>query len=174
MAVEDFARENGIAVELRGFTAARDELLRLTRKREIIALATSAPDGQPEVAPLRYAVTDGFELVMGTLRTSRKFTNLCRNSKVAVVVWDVEFSIQIEGTFDEPVGAEQERLRNVFASEFPWEARKRASRPGHVFFRITPTWARYSDFSDEPPRVLTLDFATETETRGTWPVISAD
>lgn len=28
--------------------------------------------------------------------------------------------------------------------------------------------------TDQPPRVLTLDFAAETETRETWPVISAD
>lgn len=110
--------------------------------------------------------------MLGTLRTSRKHANLRRNAKVAAVVWDVEFSIQIEGTFDEPVDAEQERLRSFFASEFPWEARGRAGRPNHVFFRITPAWARYSDFGDEPPRVLTLDFATGTETRKTWPVVS--
>lgn len=174
MAVPRFVRENGIAVELRGFAPARDGLLRLTRKRYYAALATSTPDGRPEVAPLRYAVTDEFELVMGTLRTSRKYANLGRNPNVAVVIWDDELSIQIEGTFDEPVGADQERLRSFFAAEFPREARLRASRPNHFFFRITPAWARYSDFTDEPPRVLTLDFATETETRGTWPVTSAD
>ena len=72
------------------------------------------------------------------------------------------------------VGADQERLRSFFAAEFPREARLRASWPNHFFFRITPAWARYSDFTDEPPRVLTLDFVTDTETRGTWPVTSAD
>lgn len=170
----DLTRENGIAVEPQGFPAAREELLRLTRKRCYAALATSTPDGRPEAAPLRYAVTDDFSLVMGTLRTSRKYANLRHNPRVAVVMWEDELSIQVEGTFDEPTGVDQERLRRFFAAEFPREARLRAGRPQHVFFRITPTWARYSDFSDEPPRVLTLDFTAETEARGTFPVISDD
>lgn len=174
MAAEAFNRENGIAAEPRGFSAARSELLRLTRKREICALATATPTGQPEVAPLRYCVADSFELVMGTLRTSRKYANLLERPAVAVVIWDVEFSIQIEGVFDEPAGADQDALRDFFSSEFPWEASRRAGRPAHTFFRVTPTWARYSDFSDDPPRLLTLDFAAETETRGTWPPIEAD
>jgi uncharacterized pyridoxamine 5'-phosphate oxidase family protein len=174
MADPEFVRENGIAVEPRGFALARAELLRLTRQRCYAALATSTPDGRPEVAPLRYAVTDELELVMGTLRTSRKYANLRRHPHVAVVSWDDELSIQFEGVFDEPVDTEQERLRSLFATEFPKETRLRASRPNHVFFRITPAWARCSDFSDDPPRVLTLDLVTETETRGTWPVISAD
>jgi predicted pyridoxine 5'-phosphate oxidase superfamily flavin-nucleotide-binding protein len=166
------ARHRGIAVELQGFAGARDELLRLTRTRQYAALATSTPDGRPEAAPLRYMVTDDFELVMGTLRTSRKYANLRRNPDAAVVVWDDEFSIQIEGAFDEPVGADRERVASLFTAEFPVEARLRAGRPQHFYFRITPRWARYSDFSDEPPRVLTLDFSAETETRETFPVIA--
>lgn len=174
MPAAEFARENGIGVEVQGFAAARRELRRLTRKRQYAALATASRDGLPEAAPLRYAVTDEFELVMGTLRTSRKWANLQRNPAVAVVVWDDEFSIQIEGTFDEPVGSDQDRLRSFFAAEFPREARLRAGRASHVYFRITPSWVRYSDFSDEPPRVLTLDFAGEIETRDTWPVVLDD
>lgn len=174
MSVPEFIRENGIASEPRGFAAARDELLRLTRKLDVAALATSAPDGRPEVAPLRYAVTDDFELVMGTLRTSRKYANLRRRPDVAVVIWGNEYSIQIEGTFDEPVGAGQDRLRSFFATEFPSEARLRAGRPNHFFFRVRPTWARYSDFTDQPPPVLTLDFENATETRATWPIIATE
>lgn len=174
MAGPESAKENGIGVELRGFAAASVELLGVTRKRYYAALATSTPDGRPEVAPLRYAVTDDFELVMGTLRTSRKYANLRRHPYVAVVMWDDDFSVQLEGTFKEPVGADQQRLQRFFAREFPKEARLRAGRPDHVYFSITPVWARCTDLTDEPPRVLTLDFATATETRGTWPVIADD
>ena len=172
MAGREFSKKNGIGTEMLGFAAARDELLDLTRKRYYAALATSTPDGRPEAAPLRYVVTDEFELVMGTLRTSRKSANLDRNPEVAVAIWDDDFSIQIEGTFDEPVAADQEWLERFFATEFPREARLRAGRPSHFFFRITPSWARYTDLTDEPPRVLTLDFGSETETRETWPVIT--
>lgn len=166
-------RDNGIGAEYVGFSAAFQELLRLTRRREYATLATASPEGQPEAAPLRYAVTDEFELVMGTLSTSRKVANLRRNPKVAVLVWAHEFSIQIEGVFDEPADDDLQRLSQRFADEFPREATVRRGRPSHLYFRITPTWARYTDFSDEPARVLTLDFNAGTETRGTWPVVSA-
>jgi len=174
MTTREFVKSNGIGIEMRGFAAARREFLGLIRKRYYGALATATPAGRPEVAPLRYALTDEFELVMGTLRTSRKYTNLQRNPEVAFVVWDDDFSIQIEGRFDEPVGTDQERLAHFFASEFPKEALIRADRPQHVYFRITPTWARYTDLSDDPPRVLTLDLASAGETRSSWPVIQPD
>lgn len=174
MSVTPVTRQNGIDVEEQGFAAAKAELLRLTRTDCYAALATSTLDGVPQVAPLRYTVTDDFELVMGTLRTSRKYGNLTTNDQVALVIWHYEMSIQIEGRFDEPEGAEEERLRTHFTTELPREASLREGRPNHRFFRITPTWARCSDFSDEPPRVLTLDFVNQTETRGTFPVIRAD
>jgi hypothetical protein len=173
MAATSSFRSNGIAAEPRGFEAARDELLRLTRQRYIATLATASPEIQPQAAPMRYAVTDDFEIVMGTLQTSRKYANLQRNPKVAVLVWDSLFSIQIDGIFDQPGGLDLERLRDFFANEQPLEARIRAGRPAHLFFRIRPLWARYSDFMYEPGRVLTLDFERRTETRGTWPVVSA-
>lgn len=169
-------RDNGIVTEATGFDAAYDELLRLTRKRFYAALATASPDGQPQSAPMRYCVTDDFEIVMGTLSVSRKFANLGRNSKVAVLIWDSELSIQIEGTFDQPAGPVQDRLRDLFTREFPENARIRATRGprlGHVYFRIVPRWARYSDFTDVPGHVLTLDFAARTERREPWPAATA-
>ena len=171
MATIPRTRANGIEVEESGFAEAKAELLRLTRKYCYAALATATPDGTPQVAPLRYTVTDDFEVVMGTLRTSRKFGNLTNNDRVAVVIWEYEMSIQIEGRFDIPDGPEEERLRTHFTTELPREAQLRAGRPNHLFFRITPTWARCSDFTDEPPRVLTLDFIEQVETRETFPVI---
>ena len=172
MATPTSFRANGIVAQTLGFEAARGELLRLTRQRYIATLATASPEGQPQASPMRFAVTDEFEIVMGTLHTSRKFANLQRNPKVTVLVWDSLFSIQIDGLFDQPDGADLAGLRDVFAHEQPLEARIRAGRPTHVYFRIRPLWARYSDFMDEPGRVLTLDFERQTETRGTWPVVT--
>ncbi len=164
-------RHNGIAAEELGFAAAKAELLRLTNGDCYAALATSTTDGTPQVAPLRYMVTDDFEVVMGTLTTSRKYRNLVANDQVALVLWHYELSIQIEGRVDLPTGADQDRLRTQFTAELPREAALRAGRPRHVFFRVVPTWARCSDFSDEPPRVLTLDFVNELETRERFPVV---
>jgi len=139
-------RTHGIAKEPLGFPAARDELLRLMRRHQYATLATASPTGQPEAVPLRYAVTDDLEVVMGTLSTSRKIRNLRRSRKVALLVWDYEQSIQIEGLFDEPAGTDLERLRLHFGRDFPREAAIRATRPSHLFFRIRPLWARIADF----------------------------
>ena len=171
MSISQPFRANGIVAELLGFEPARAELLRLTQQRYTATLATTSSNGQPQAAPMRYAVTDDFEIVMGTLHTSRKFANLRRNSKVAVLIWDSLFSIQIDGAFDQPSGPDLERLRDFFANENPLEARIRGGRPAHVYFRIKPVWARYSDFMDEPGRVLTIDFVHRTEVRSTWPVV---
>lgn len=174
MTMQKTSRENGILTQHVGFAAARDELLRLTRKRHYAALSTAAPGGQPQSAPMRYCVTDDFEIVMGTLAVSRKYANLERNAKVAVLIWDNEFAIQIEGAFEQPSGNGQDRLRELFTYEFPENARIRSARGsdlGHVYFRIVPSWVRYSDFSEVPGRVLTLDFSARTEKREPWPVV---
>lgn len=173
MATAPTIRSSGIGLELRGFEQSKDELLRLSRQRYIATLSTASGDGQPQSSPMRYTVTDDFEIVMGTLRTSRKFANIERNPKVAVLIWDSLFSIQIDGLFDQPTGTELVRLQDCFDNEYPLEARIRAGRPAHAYFRIKPVWARYSDFMDEPARVLTLDFDLRTEVRGTWPVVAA-
>lgn len=168
------SRENGIGCEHLGFAAARCEMLRLIRKCHYAALSTAAPDGQPQSAPMRYCVTDDFEIVMGTLRTSRKYANFRHNTKSAALIWGNEFSIQIEGDFEQPSCMGQDRLRDLFAHEFPENARIRATRGqrfGHVYFCIVPNWIRYSDFTDVPGHVLTLDFVARTEKREPWPVV---
>lgn len=165
-------RQNGLGSKTEDFATAREDLLRLTRRGVYATLATTSPDGQPSAAPLRYAVTDAFEIVMGTLGTSRKFATLHHNPKVAVPIWDFEHSIQIEGTFDLPAGPELERLQSEFAKEFPREMTIRQGRAAHRFFRITPHWVRYTDFTCEPGLVSTLDLARQTATRGTWPVVA--
>lgn len=152
------------------FAAARDEFVRLARKRHYATIA-SVREAQPQATPMRYAVTDAFEIVLGTLRTSRKYANMQRNPLVAVLIYDDIFALQIEGRMDEPSGPELERLRQVFATEFPLEFRIREGRPNHVFFRLTPAWARHSDFTDEPGRLTTLDFSRGTVTRSAWPAL---
>ena len=165
-------RLNGITGALAGFDAAREELLRLARRRFYGVLATAATNGQPESAPVRYAVSDAFEIVFGTLTSSRKYANLQSNAQVAFLIWDEMHSLQIEGVVDELAGSDLERLAGLFAGEFPHEARVRAGRARHRFHRIVPHWVRYTDFTEEPGRVLTIDLRSRTEVLGNWPVTS--
>jgi pyridoxine/pyridoxamine 5'-phosphate oxidase len=64
-----------------------------------------------------FAVTDQFEIVFDTLRTTRKAQNLRQNPHIALVIggWvpDDERTVQYEGEADEPSGAELDRLKQV-------------------------------------------------------------
>jgi hypothetical protein len=72
--------------------------------------------------------------------------NLRRNGNIALVVgWDDEQSVQIEGTADEPQGAELDRLKLVYFAAWP-DGVERESWKDITYVRVRPTWVCYSDF----------------------------
>ena len=64
----------------------------------------------------------------------------------AVVGWDNEITVQYEGVADEPSGLELDSLKESYFAVYP-DGRDRQSWEGITYFRITPTWIRYSDFN---------------------------
>jgi hypothetical protein len=60
--------------------------------------------------------------------------------------WDQEVTVQYEGIADEPSGSELDRLKESYLAVFP-DGRDRQTWDGIAYFRIEPTWARYSDFN---------------------------
>ena len=62
-----------------------------------------------------------------------------------VIGWDEEQTVQYEGTADEPTGADLAELWNHYFARFP-DGPTRLSWPGITYFRIRPTWIRFSDF----------------------------
>ena len=96
------------------------------------------------------------ELVFDTLGSTRKAMNLRRDGRVAVVMgWDEGQTVQIEGVADEPTAAELERLRRTYFAKFP-DGPTRLAWPGLTYFRVRPTWVRYSDFRGAAPVVVEL------------------
>jgi pyridoxine/pyridoxamine 5'-phosphate oxidase len=124
----------------------RAELLSFLRRHRYAVQASVAADGAPQAAVIGIAITDELEIVFDTLGTSRKARNLRRDSRIALVVgWDEEQTVQLEGTTDEPHGAELARLKATYFAQFP-DGPERESWPDISYFRVRPTWARYSDF----------------------------
>ncbi len=108
--------------------------------------ATIGEEG-PQAAVIGVAVTDDLEIVFDTSTRSRKAENLRRTRKIALVVgWDDAQTVQIEGTVDEPKGADKARLLEAYVAKFP-DGADRAKDPDITHFRVKPTWARFSDFS---------------------------
>ncbi len=111
----------------------------------------------PQAAVIGIAVTDRFEIVFDTLQSTRKAQNLRHNSKVALVIGGLtagdERTAQYEGEADEPTGAELERLKAAYYLVYP-DGPDRVSWPGLIYWRVRPTWIRYSDYNVSPPQIV--------------------
>ena len=124
----------------------RHELLVFLRRHRLCVEATTSKTGEPQAAVVGYAVSDDLELVFDTLGSTRKAQNLRARPRIALVVgWDEEQTVQIEGVCDEPTGAELDRLKQVYFAVYP-DGVGRQQWDGITYFRVRPTWARYSDF----------------------------
>ncbi len=131
----------------------RAELLAYIRRQRLGVIATMSSDGRPESAVVGVAVTDELEVVFDTLGTSRKAKNLRRDGRASLVIgWDDEQTVQYEGIADEPTGAELARLKKAYFATFS-DGPGRESWPGITYFRVRPTWIRYSDFRSAPPLI---------------------
>jgi len=97
--------------------------------------------------------------VFDTSSASRKCRNLRRDPRIALVIgWNDERTVQLEGRADEPQGAELEALKARYFEVFP-DGREREAWPDIVYFRVRPSWARFSYFSGSAPEI----------TEFTWP-----
>jgi hypothetical protein len=99
------------------------------------------------------AFSERGEAVFDVQNSTRKVKNLRRDPRAAIVVWEGERTVQLEGLADEPSGAERDRLLKVYFEAFP-DGAERARRQGIIHVRIRPTWVRYSDFDAKPEPVI--------------------
>lgn len=114
-------------------------------------ISTSGNNGQPEAALIGFGDTEDLELIFGTYNSSKKYKNLQENSRVAFVIgWDSSeyTTVQYEGIATELFGDEQEKYVSLFHQKTPSSARYQ-SHPEQRYFKVTPTWIRYSDLSGE-------------------------
>jgi hypothetical protein len=124
----------------------RAELVTFIRKHRWGVEASVAATGAPQAAVVGIAVSDALELVFDTVGTTRKGANLRRDPRVAFVIgWDEGQTVQLEGVADEPAGDELARLQALYFAAFP-DGPSRLSWPDITYFRVRPTWVRYSDF----------------------------
>jgi len=143
----------------------RHELLEFMRANPLVTLATVSPGGAPSAAMLAVAVSDRFELMFDTLGTSRKFRNLQKNPRIAVVFGAAgayrggghdERTVQFEGMADIPRGEELELVRErIYFKQFP-DGRARLKWPHIEYVRVRPVWMRYSDYNVNPPEIAEL------------------
>lgn len=133
------------------------KLLEFLRTHRLAVEASVSTATKPQAAIVGFAISDRFEIVLDTLAATRKAENLRNNPRIALVIggWAAgdERTVQYEGDADEPVGAERKRIAEVYYSAYP-DGRERAKWPGLTYFRVKPTWIRYSDYNRNPPEIV--------------------
>lgn len=139
--------------------------MRFMRERPLVVAASTSPDGAPQAAMLGVAVDERLTLVLDTVESARKFRNLKRDPRIALVFgsggsYDAatheERTLQYEGLADFPAGEELERVQEeIYFRQFP-DGRTRLAWKGITYIRVRPTWMRYSDFRRDPPEVVEL------------------
>ncbi|HTR28014.1 MAG TPA: pyridoxamine 5'-phosphate oxidase family protein [Puia sp.] len=129
------------------------------RRHQLAVLATLAGDAnQPQAALVGFAVTPGLEIVFDTVRSSRKYSNLCANPRVALVIgWSHETSVQYEGRAIELLSGEGAEYKETYYSVFPDGRQRAAEWAGLTHFVIRPSWIRYSNFN-APPVIEEMNF----------------
>lgn len=134
----------------------RQDLIAFLRKHTLMVEATTSEGGAAQAAVVGFVVSDELELFFDTLATSRKYANLKRDPRIAVVVgWD-DKTAQLEGVVDEPTGADLDRLRARYFATFPDGVERARMHRELVYLRVRPTWVRFSDFSAGPNQPATI------------------
>ena len=135
------------------------------RQEPYAVQASATASGVPQAALVGVVVTDRLQVFFDTLAGSRKAVNLRNNPAAALVIGPAaagsERTVQLEGVADEPTGAELEILLELYFARFP-DGRERQQWPGISYWRVSPTWLRYSNFSIDAPEIIEFtgsDFA---------------
>ena len=146
----------------------RAALLKFLRSHRYAVQSSIHATGAPQAAVVGIAVSDDFEIVFDTLETTRKARNLRSRPEITFVIGGLapgdERTVQVEGTADEPTDADLARLTALYLATFP-DGRARQQWPGLMYFRATPTWLRYSDYTRDPPEIV--EFTQKTLQRRT-------
>ena len=135
------------------------QLLSYMRAQPWAVEASVTPQGAPQAAVIGVAITDGWELLFDTVTQSRKHQNLVKNPRVAFVIgWEHERTVQYEGIAEIPPEAELPGVQAYYFDRFP-DGPTRQTWPGLVYWRVRPTWIRYSNFNVNPPIIQEWDAA---------------
>ncbi len=131
----------------------KKEILKFIKSHDLCVLSTISLLNTPESAVIKFAITDNFEIIFNTYTTYRKYNNLQANPAVAVVIGGEKgITVQYEGKAQELSGKELEKYKEIFHqknSKSNWH-----THPETRFFKITPTWLRYSDVQDFEKRKI--------------------
>ncbi len=121
-------------------------------------ISTVHADGSVESALVAVSEAPDLTITIGTDKGTRKFANILREPRVALVVTDNDsIEVQLEGRARVTEGNEHEACKERHIAKNP-KTVKYANDPGQRFIVIEPTWIRFTDRRTEPTTVEELRF----------------
>lgn len=125
-----------------------NQLKQFIHHHNLAVIATHGPE-YPESAVIEFG-DNGLELIFDAEGGCRKHQNILRSPKISVVIgWDENKTVQYEGEAIVLEGTELERYKQFYFAKNP-EAKKWETEPGIVYFKVVPSWIRYTDLNVEP------------------------
>lgn len=133
-------------------------VLDFIKKHKLAVLATVDSSNRPEDAVMGFGGNEKLELVFGTSTLTRKFVNIKNNPNVAVVIgWDEGKTVQYEGIATILKGKELKEFKKLYFAKNP-RSKKYEKHPEQVYFKVSPKWIRYTDLTQEPWKIIEIEF----------------
>lgn len=143
-------------------TNTKKELLDFLNRNPMAVISTKSDSSEfPESALIAFAEYGSFEIIFETFNISRKYQNLLQNNKVSLVIGLDHTklkTIQYQGVAELIPEDEVESSIQYFLDKDTPCTEKILRDNRARLFKITPTWLRYSDYTNGPPRILEFSF----------------
>jgi hypothetical protein len=131
---------------------SESDLVDYIRGARLAIVSSLGAGGEPQSALVGIGVTDDLNIIFDTTTDTRKHANLTRDPRASIVMAGPgEQTLQYEG-LAAPVsttGAEDQAIREAYYLSWP-DGRQRLAWPNLAYWRLKPTWARYSDYARGP------------------------
>ncbi len=140
-------------------TPPKNKILNFLSTNHLMVLSTMNKKNNPQSALVAFAETEHLELIFGTFSTTRKYTNLKQNQNVSIVIGTDEttnITLQYEGIATEASSAKETKAWQAIQLKKNHASKKYADHKDQRYFKITPIWIRYSDFSKDPEEIFEL------------------
>lgn len=123
-----------------------------------MASISTLSGNKPESAVIAFTQTKEFEIVFETFFDTRKYTNLQKYKNVALATGfspTHHITFQYEGVA-KPMSSPEEinECKTLFASKDTPCGPEFLNHPKVTFWKITPTWLRYSDYTGSVPVIV--------------------
>lgn len=138
-------------------------VLDFLKNQPMATISTVAPGpARPESALIAFTQTEDLEIIFESFVETRKSVNLANNPRVALVIgWDgdVHITVQYEGIAKVIPDSEKEKYIQLFLKKDTPCTENFLRDPRALFYRVRPTWIRYSDYTNDKPQIIELNYS---------------